>query len=107
MAQLQHADIDDQLKSLANELLSHNPLQQPLLSDTHGEFKLKQKLGGSVEEREAVKRRCVQPVSQVVSQDAQVSQLPTPAASPIFREDWTVKEPYMPNVPVTLSGFLE
>ena len=83
MAQLQHADIDDQLKSLANELLSHNPLQRPLLSETRGESKLKRKLGASVEEREAVKRRCVQAGSQVVSQDVRVSQLPIPAASPI------------------------
>ena len=97
----QRRNIDDSLESLANELQNRNPQQRPLLScipqrllnkaRLHYEesqvltLKRKRKLGVDAQEKEGVKRRHVQPGSQVISQDAQLSQLPTPASPEIGR----------------------
>jgi len=65
-ADRQHSDTNFVFKSLADELLNHNPLHRPLLSEAHLSYegnhqtlRLKRKLSVDAPEREQVKRPCV------------------------------------------------
>ena len=84
-ADRQGADSESPLKSVANRLLNHEPLRRSFLYRANQPLKSKRKRDVGAQEKEEVKRKCVQPGTHTVPQDtAQHSEFNTCYGTPIW-----------------------